>query len=289
MVIIVKTLIMGGVILLMLGAGLRISFGEVLSVARQVGPVSRGLLANFVVSPALIYLALLPVPIDPAIKIGIIIMAAAPIAPMAPAPFVAIGKGDLAYSVGLMVIVALLSVGLTPLILSFTLPPSDEGVSIDPMEVIKTLLIVQIIPISVGMTIRRVNIGWADRLFSFVPKLGQLGLLAGVVLLLFSQREQILSIAPLAHFVMIALVALLLLVGQGMMFGQSGERRRALAIVTAIRNIPLAFLIANASFAGTVVAPVTLVFSVYTMLGAILYAKIVNRSVSKTPATEEAP
>jgi predicted Na+-dependent transporter len=70
------------------------------------------------------------------------------------------------------------------------------------------------------------------------------------------------------------------------MAGQSPERRRALAIVTAVRNVPLAFLIANASFADSVAGPVTLVFSVYTMIGAVIYAKLILRGQPETDKTE---
>ena len=58
-----------------------------------------------------------------------------------------------------------------------------------------------------------------------------------------------------------------------MMAGESGELRRSLAISTAIRNIPLAFVVANANFPGTVVAPVTLIFSTFTMVLSVLYGK----------------
>ena len=40
---------------------------------------------------------------------------------------------------------------------------------------------------------------------------------------------------------------------------------------------------------GTVAAPVTLVFSVYTMVGAVIYAKIMSRSADDAPVTEGTP
>ncbi len=50
-----------------------------------------------------------------------------------------------------------------------------------------------------------------------------------------------------------------LIVGDRMMMGESSERQRALATATAIRNIAVAFLIANQSFPGTSAAPTTTV------------------------------
>jgi BASS family bile acid:Na+ symporter len=200
-------------------------------------------------------------------------MAAAPIAPMAPVPFVEKAKGDVIYSVGLMVIVAVLSIVFTPLILSLSIPESVGGVTLNPLSIVKTLLMVQLIPISIGMIIRRTNPKWADRLIKFVPRIGQIGLLIGVGLLLAKQASQIISIDILAYPIMILLAIIALFVGDRMLIKEATDKRRALAISTAIRNVPLAFLIATESFPDSIVGPVTLVFSVFTMLLSIVYGK----------------
>ncbi len=117
----VKYTVMVSVILLMLGVGMGTSFRQVVDAVRQFGVVLRGVLANFLVTPVLIYLVLLSLPLPSDVKIGIMLMAAAPVAPMA-SPFVEVARGDVAYGVGLMVVVAILSVVLTPLILGLALP-----------------------------------------------------------------------------------------------------------------------------------------------------------------------
>ena len=273
----VMKVVMASVIFLMLGVGLNTAFGQVIAVARQVRLIGIGVLANFIVVPALIYLSLVWLPLSPEVKIGIMLMAAAPIAPMAP-PFVGMARGNVAYAVGLMTIVALLSVPLTPLILDFALPKSMEGVVLDPMQIIKTLLIAQLIPISVGMTIRQVSPKWAERLLKFVPKIGQIGLIIGVGLLLAKDTRQILSIGILPHLVMALMVIGSLFIGDWMLIGETDDNRCSLAVSTAIRNVPLAFLIAGENFPDTVVAPVTLLFGVFTMVLSIGYGKMMARS-----------
>jgi len=266
-------LIMGSVILLMLGAGLNIEIKQVVDLAKRFRLVVLGVLANFLVFPLLTILCLTLVPLSPDIKIGIMLMAAAPIAPMAPVPFVEKAKGDVIYSVGLMVIVAVLSIVFTPLILSLSIPESVGGVTLNPLSIVKTLLMVQLIPISIGMIIRRTNPKWADRLIKFVPRIGQIGLLIGVGLLLAKQASQIISIDILAYPIMILLAIIALFVGDRMLIKEATDKRRALAISTAIRNVPLAFLIATESFPDSIVGPATLVFSVFTMLLSIVYGK----------------
>ena len=93
-------------------------------------------------------------------------------------------------------------------------------------------------------------------------------------MILAKQVPQILSIGLPAFLVMVLLVIVSLLVGDWMLVGEPIEKRRSLAVSTAIRNIPLAFLIAGDNFPGTVVAPATLIFSVFTMVLSMVYGRI---------------
>ena len=276
MILIVKYTVMTSVILLMLAVGLRTEFGQVVAVAKNARLMSRGLIVNFIVTPVLLFVSVrwLPIPID--VKIGVMLMAAAPVAPMAP-PFVGMAKGDVPYSVGLMTVVALLSVVLTPLILMLALPATEAGLQLDPWEIIKMLLMVQLIPIGVGMAILKAKPAWTQRLLKFVPKLGQVGLLVGVGFVLVLRAEQIISIGVLGFLVNIVVVVVCLLVGDVVLVGQSADERRSLAISTAIRNIPLAFLIANSNYPGTAVAGVTLVFATFSMILSVMYGKVMLR------------
>lgn len=268
------------VMFLMLGVGLTIDFREILRVARNVGLVGRGILANFLIVPVLIYLSLLWLPFSPGIKMGILLMAAAPVAPMTP-PFVEGAKGDMPYAVGLMAIVAILSIVLVPLIILLAVPESVGGVDLDPLQIIKTLLTAQLIPISIGMAIRSRSRQWTRTLLKFVPMVGKIGLFVGVGLILLAQAKQILTMGVLPHVVMLLMVAGCLLIGDRILIGKTEGERRSLAISTAIRNVPLAFLIASENFPGTVVAPVTLVFGTYTMIAAIVYGKLKIRRESQ--------
>lgn len=277
MILIVKYTVMTSVILLMLAVGLRTEFGQVVAVAKNVRLVGRGLIVNFLVTPVLLYLSVRWLPIATDVKIGIMLMAAAPVAPMAP-PFVGMIKGDVPYSVGLMTVVALLSVILTPLILILALPATDAGLALSPWAIIQMLLTVQLIPIGIGMAIHKASPGWTDRLLKLVPKLGQIGLLVGVGFVLVMRAEQIISIGVLGFLINIVLVIVCLLVGDWGLIGESADKRRSLAASTAIRNIPLAFLIANANYPGTAVAGVTLVFATFSMILSVVYGKIALRS-----------
>jgi len=69
-------------------------------------------------------------------------------------------------------------------------------------------------------------------------------------------------------------------IGDRILTGEADDNRRSLAVSTAIRNVPLAFLIAGENFPDTVVAPVVLLFGVFTMVFSVMYGKLKERQVS---------
>ncbi len=280
MAVIFIKVIMVSVMFLMLGVGLKVTFIEVLSIARKFKLVLLGVLANFIVIPILAYIGMTYLPLEPFVKVGIMLMVAAPIAPMVP-PFVEMAKGNVPYSVGLMVIIAILSVFLTPLILTLSFPESIGGVLLDPMEIVKTLVMVQLIPISVGMLISQYRIKWAKWLVRFVPRIGQIGLFVGVAVILSGQLSYIAEIGFTPHLIFILFTVMSIVVGDLLLFKYSADMRRSLGVSTAIRNVPLAFLIAGGNFPDSIVTPVVLIYSIYTMILSIVYGKIINRKTAK--------
>ena len=273
MVVLIQNLVMITVIFLMLGVGLQTTFRQIIDVISQFQLLMRGILANFLIIPVLLYLGIQWSYLTPEVGIGLMVMAAAPVAPMAP-PFVGMAKGDLPYAVGLMTVVALLCVPLTPLILSLCVVTSEQGLNLDTFQMIQTILIAQLIPISIGMAIHRVTPHWTENLMKFVPKIGQCLLVISIILIIAVGAKQMVGIGLIAHLAIFLAVIISLLVGDWMMLGETTERRRSLGISTAIRNPALGLLIATGNFPGTDAVPVVLVFAVYSMIVGFAYGKL---------------
>jgi len=273
MVVLIQNLVMITVIFLMLGVGLQTTFRQIIDVIRQFQLLMRGILANFLIIPVLLYLGIQWSYLTPEVGIGLMVMAAAPVAPMAP-PFVGMAKGDLPYAVGLMTVVALLCVPLTPLILSLCVVTSEQGLNLDTFQMIQTILIAQLIPISIGMAIHRVTPHWTENLMKFVPKIGQCLLVISIILIIAVGAKQMVGIGLIAHLAIFLAVIISLLVGDWMMLGETTARRRSLGISTAIRNPALGLLIATGNFPGTDAVPVVLVFAVYSMIVGFAYGKL---------------
>src|SRR5690348_12556755 len=73
----------------------------------------RGFVAVYVAVPAAAFAAAMLLPLEPAVKIGIVAMALSPLAPLAPSKMIDVGA-DASYVVGLYVGLLLLAVPLVP-------------------------------------------------------------------------------------------------------------------------------------------------------------------------------
>lgn len=258
---------------LLLGVGLRTAFGAVFAVARQYRLVLRGLVANFVIVPLVFFLALRGLPVSPDVVIGLLVLAAVPVASAAP-PFVGMAKGDLPYAVGLMLSVTFLCVPLTPLILAVCLPPSEAGLEIDLWKIIQTLLTAQLIPLSVGMTIRHVRPRWAEKLLQFVPRLALGGIVLSLSLIAAIQARQIVGLGLVPYLTALLSIFVCLLIGDVMVRGEAAALRRSLAISTAIRNVALALLIVSSNFPGSSAVTIVFVFGLLSLLVSFTYGKL---------------
>ena len=198
---------------------------------------------------------------------------AVPIAPMAP-PFVAVAEGDAPYAIGLMIIVAVLCVPLTPFILALCLPRSEAGVELETSQIIQTLLTAQLIPIGLGMTINQFSGKWTDRLLRVVPMIGQIGLAISIIAIVAVQARLIIELGVLPILAVILSLIACVFIGDAMMRGESAETRRSLGISTAIRNVGLGLLIVNSNYPGTPAVAIILVFGVLSMIVAIVYSRV---------------
>jgi BASS family bile acid:Na+ symporter len=185
-------------------------------------------------------------------------------------------QGDVAYSVGLMLIVAFLALPLTPLILALTLPASKSGLEIDAIKIFQTLLIAQLIPVGLGLIINHVRPLWAEKLLRFVPRLGRLGVLFTLTLITITQAEQIVNLGIGAYLVALCAIVLCLLIGHVTMSGERTGLKRSLAISTAIRNAALALLIVNTNYPNSQAVTIVFMFGLLSLLVAFSYGRLMR-------------
>src|SRR4051794_8492183 len=126
----------------MLAMGLGLSVGQIIAPLRNVRLVAASLVANFVLMPlAAIGLAKL-FQLDEPLGIGLLLLGAAAGAPFLP-KLADLAKANLAFAVGLMVLLMVITVGYLPLVLPLLLP----GVSVNPAKIARSLCLLMLLPL----------------------------------------------------------------------------------------------------------------------------------------------
>ncbi|MGD9894868.1 MAG: hypothetical protein AB7U18_26595, partial [Dehalococcoidia bacterium] len=157
---------------------------------------------------------------------------------------------------------------------TLSLPPGEAGLKIDTLKILQALFTAQLAPLGVGMAIQHIRPRLAGKLLKFVPKLGRIGVLLTLILIMTTQAHQILSLGVLALVAALIFTLGCLLIGHVMMKGEAAEVRRSLAISTAIRNAALALLIVGTNFPGTPAVTMVLVVGLLSMVVSLGYGKL---------------
>jgi BASS family bile acid:Na+ symporter len=278
----VQLLTIGGLASIMLSVGMEVTIAEVASAIRKPRLVALGLVANFVLVPAATFGLLYLFDADPMVAVGFLILAVCPGAPVGP-PFTAISRGDVACSIGQMVILAGLSAILAPALLSLLLarllPAGD--LEIDSLTIVRTLLVAQILPLAVGVAIHQQAPNIAGRICRPVRMLANLLLLAAIVLVLANEYKTLELIRWRGWFGMLLLLAAGL--GIGWLCGGPGQAtRKALSVTTGARNAAVALVIVSNNFAGTAAVTAVIAFGLVSILGTLGCALLLAKAGEST-------
>ena len=237
----------------MLGMGMSLTVTQILRPLKEPGRVVVALAANFVLVPLLAWLITLVLPLDQPLKTGLLILAASAGAPFLP-KLVLGAKGDVAYAVGLMVLLMVTTVIYLPLVLPLLL----QGVSVSAWDILKSLIALMLVPLAVGLLIRSNSAETGERWASVMNKVSSIAMLALLVLGLGLNVSNIIDLVGSFGF-----LALLLVIGGALLIGAllGGRERGARSVMmlgTAQRNVSAAIVVATQNFAAIVLLLVLL-------------------------------
>jgi BASS family bile acid:Na+ symporter len=262
---------------MMLSMGLRVSPEELLASARPARRLVLGLLANYVLVPA-VTLGLLHVfRANPMVSAGFLILAVCPGAPVGP-PITAVARGNVPWAIGMMLILAGLSAPVSPALLSMLLPRVATGSSlhIDYPAIVRILLITQLLPLALGLGMHHAAPGLIRRIDKPVGLLANALLLALVVVIVATQHETLAAIRLRGWTGM----GLLLLASLGIGWACGGPdlaTRKALATTTATRNVAVGLVIAMSDFSNTPAVTAVVAYGLVSILGALGCALLLGR------------
>lgn len=174
----------------LLEMGLRLSLPDALRGLRNTRFVAYTLAWSFIVCPFLAYAITRVIPLEPTYAIGLILLGMAPCAPFVPM-LVDKAKGDLGFTAAFML---LASVG-TVVCMPFTVPLLAKGLTTSAWAIAKPLLLVVLLPMAVGVLIRRNWDAVASKMLPVTKKLAGLFGLIWSVLCLIIYGKGLLSMA----------------------------------------------------------------------------------------------
>ena len=236
------------VIASMLAMGLTLKLKQITAPLRNIRLVALALVGNFVVVPALAFLITLIFSLEDSVAVGLILLSTAAGAPFLP-KLAEVAKGSIAFSVGLMVLLMIVTIVYLPLVLPLLL----GDVEVNPWEIAQSLIVLMLIPLAAGLFVKARYEEIADKIlptFSLASNLALLTLaVLGLVLNFSSMIDLVGSLGILAGIVFIVIS---LIVGY-FLGGSDSSIRSVMGLGTAQRNLSAALVVAAQNFDSDVI------------------------------------
>ena len=252
---IVRLLTIGSLAGLLLAVGMKLSIEQVLEALRK-RRLTLIVILNFAIVPAIVLAVTEFCGFRTEISIGMILLAAAPFAPVVPV-FARMAQADLALAAGLTALFPLLSVFLTPLICRIALKgiAFPGAVQFDISEALILMLATIVLPLGFGIAVNHVALVFARKRVRQVEIFSEMAGAASLAFVTATEWSAILSIGwrPLAVMAVVGEISLLLGYSLG---GPDVGSRRVIGLGTSNRNIALALLLALQAFGIGVVSAV---------------------------------
>ena len=241
-----------------LSVGLGLTVPQILAPLRNGRLVVLSLLANFVLAPVVAIGLARVLGLDGPLAIGLLLVGVAGGAPFL-LKLADLAKADMAFAVGLMVVLMVITVGYMPIVLPLLL----AGVSVNPANIARSLILLMLIPLALGLALRAWHPPAAARVRAFVVPVSSISMIFVVVLTTAGHFGSMLSI--LGSFgIVAAAIFVAVCFGLGWVLGGPGpDTRRVLSLGTAQRNTAAALVVAGQNFSDPkVVVMITVVMIV---------------------------
>ena len=245
--------------MLAMGAGLTVS--QISEPLRNVRLVVLALLANFVVMP-LGALGLAKVlSLDEPFGIGLLLLGCAAGAPFLP-KLAELAKGNLAFAVGAMVLLMVVTVAYLPIVLPLLLP----GITVHPWNIARSLLLLMLLPLVIGLVLKARYGDLAERVKPVLDWISNVSLILLIALITAANIDKVLQVFG-TRGILAGLLFIALGLGTGWLLGgPNADTKRVMALGTGQRNIAAALVVASQSFSDAKVVVMVIVVAIVGLI-----------------------
>ena len=274
----ISTIILASsLIIIMLGMGLSLVIDDFKRILVYPKAILVGLTNQLIILPLIGFAIASVFPLKPEIAIGVMILAACPGGPTSNL-IAHLAKGDTALSVTLTALSSFITILTIPFIINFALIHFlEEGqmIRLNILETIIQIFAIIIIPISIGMIIRRYKEGFALRMAKPVRTASGIVLALVIIGIVVKERENFVSYFQQAGIVALILNVATMAVGyySSRLFKIIDKRALSISIESGIQNGTLAITIAVVLLGTTSYAITPAVYSLIMFFtgGVIIY------------------
>jgi bile acid:Na+ symporter, BASS family len=245
----------------MLAMGTGLTVARITEPLRNVRLVLLALLANFVLMPIGAEALAKLLRLDEPFRVGLLLLGCAAGAPFLP-KLAERAKGNPAFAVGTMVLLMVVTVGYLPIVLPLLLP----GVTVDPWQIARFLVLLMLLPLAAGLALKAFYEHLAAWVKPILDWISDVSLIVLVLLITAANIDKILQV-----FGTFGILAGLLLIAFGvgvgwLLGGRNVDTKRVMALGTGQRNAAAALVVASQSFDDPKVVVMVIVVSIVGMI-----------------------
>lgn len=256
------------------GLGLGMSFGprQILRTLRRGGLFARAAVLDVVFVPLLVWGLVQVFSVPDRYATGLLLVGVASAGPLG-IKAAQLAGADLPYALALVVVLEATNAVAIPVWVALLLP----GVHVPLWPVARTLLLLVLAPLAVGMAVRARRPLAAVRLAGWAAPLSTVGLLVVIAVVLARNAPIVVDAFAAVGPAAVTAVLLALLLGW-LLGGPAWPTRAATSLVTGVRANGPALAIAQASFPSLAAVSVAIVaFGMFSILLPVLFAVVIGR------------
>ena len=276
--------------LIMMGMGLTLITNDFKRVLKYPKAVGIGLTKQLILLPIIGFALANIMPLRPEYAVGVMLLVLCPGGTTSNL-FTYLAKGDVALSVTMTAIASVITVFTIPIVLSFSLiyfMGSGSEFELPVVKTMLTLVVLTIVPISVGMLIKRYAPTVADRSQVYVSRFGVIFLTFLVLFLGYVQRDIIVDafIATGPVSVLLNLSTMALGYYSSKWFGLNWAQRTSVTLEVGLQNSTLSIFMALTLLSNYDMSMMPAIYTLVMFLSAGILVRIFSAQHDKLRKAE---
>ena len=229
------------------GYGLKTTTAALVYVSRRPGLLVRSLICVFMIMPAVAFALTRFFDIRHEVEVALVALAISPVPPLLPMKEMKAG-GRISYGLGLLALLALLSIATIPLAVQVLERVLDRSFAVAPLAIARLAVITVLVPLIAGIAVHARAPVLAERIAPLLSLGSKLLLGVAATVLLAGVWRSVWEATGQGAIVAIAMFVLVGLAVGHLLGGSERETSLVLGMSCACRHPAIAFAIASANF-----------------------------------------